>query len=366
MNAGVDRLTLVELQAALRSGAGPAEAVSASCRSGVLAGVAHQTRLGRSLGDIAADADTGDATADFLVRCLALTERTGGGAAEAVEHALTAIRDQLDLARLIDVRTAQARGTAVILTAIPVASWFLLVALDRTTLAFYGTPAGAMTGGLAACLALLSFRWMRRLVGRTAAAASAADPLRAPSAPVGWRRGLRRGIPAGLVTAVVLGPLPGAAAAGFVTLAVARPRRAPGGPVAGAAEAVALMAVALDTGLSPPAAFEQVAAVGPASAAPALRAAARRTAGGWHTDDALADSPLAPLGATIAAAQRWGAPAVPALRALAADLRADRRTAVEVAAERLQLALIFPTTLLTLPAFVLGVVPPLLWSTLRA
>jgi hypothetical protein len=71
------------------------------------------------------------------------------------------------------------------------------------------------------------------------------------------------------------------------------------------------------------------------------------------------------MGQTLAAAQRWGAPAAPALRDLATDLREQRRAAVEAAAERLQLVLIFPTTLLTLPAFILAVVPPLLWSTLH-
>jgi len=64
----------------------------------------------------------------------------------------------------------------------------------------------------------------------------------------------------------------------------------------------------------------------------------------------------------LAATERWGAPAEPALRRLAADLRADRRAAAEEAAERAQLALVFPTTLLTLPAFTVGAVPPMLWS----
>ena len=71
---------------------------------------------------------------------------------------------------------------------------------------------------------------------------------------------------------------------------------------------------------------------------------------------------LAPLGAVLAAGERWGAPAEPALRRLAAELRATRRAAAEESAERVQLALVFPTTLLTLPAFTVGVVPPLLWS----
>lgn len=376
MTAGVERLTLVELQAALRAGAGPAEAVSATCRGGVLDDVARQTRLGRSLCEVAGAVDTGDTAANFLVRCLALTERTGGGGAEAVEHALTAIRDEVDLARLLDVRTAQARGTAVILTAVPAVAWVFLVALDPGTVAFYATPLGAATGLTAVGLCLLAWRWMRRLIAAAAAAGDAADVLAPPGVEPAWRRGLLLGVPVGVLGGVVLGPLAGLAAAAAVTADRARRGRdtatadtpgdpGGGGTSGGAAETVALLAVALDAGMSPAAAFAEVAAVAPHAAAPMLRSAARRTTGGWSADESLADTPLAAVGATIAAAQRWGAPAVPALRALAADLRADRRAAVEVAAERLQLALIFPTTLLTLPAFVLGVVPPLLWSTLR-
>jgi len=95
-----------------------------------------------------------------------------------------------------------------------------------------------------------------------------------------------------------------------------------------------------------------------------LATAARRCANGWLPDDAFAGTSLQTLGETLAAAQRWGAPADVTLRRLTADLRAARRAAAEQAAERLQLALVFPTTLLTLPAFVLGIVPPLLWTTL--
>ncbi|MBA2316164.1 MAG: hypothetical protein H0V93_00005, partial [Euzebyales bacterium] len=64
----------------------------------------------------------------------------------------------------------------------------------------------------------------------------------------------------------------------------------------------------------------------------------------------------------LAATHRWGAPAAPALRHLAAELRADRRAAVAAAAERTQLHLIFPTTMLMLPAFALAVVTPLVWT----
>ena len=364
MTTALDRLTLLELQAALRAGAGPAEALSAAGAGGVLDGAAREARLGRPLAQIAETAATGDAAADFLLRSLALTERSGGGGADAIDHALEAIRDELEVQRLLTVRTTQARGTAVILAAVPAAAWLLLVLLDPRMLGFYGTPIGWVTGGLSVVLATTAWRWMRRMTAATATAAADADPLReAPSAPA-WRRGVAAGGIAGVLLGAASGPMPGLLGAVAVGFGAARRRsRPPGG--GGTAETVSLLAVALGAGMAPPAAFAEVATLAPAAAQPLLGSAARRLAGGWRCDEALAGTPLAPVGTTLAATQRWGAPAVPALRALADDLRADRRTAVEAAAERLQLTLIFPTTLLTLPAFVLGVVPPLLWVTVR-
>lgn len=368
MTATLTAATLVELQAALSAGAGAGEAVAATCTGGVLDGVARQARLGQPLSQLAAGVETGDPAADFLVRCLALTERTGGGGTEAVEHAVTAIREEAALERLLDVRTAQARGTAVILVCVPLVAWALLVALDPRALTFYATPVGAVTGVTAVGLAALAGRWMNRLTRATRAAGEAADPL-APSRPApAWRRGTVASAVVAIPVGIGLGPVVAVLAGAAVLFGVARPRTtaSPGnGRSGGAAETVSLVAVALDSGMAPATAFAEVAELAPPPAVELLRSAARRVAAGWRVDEALTDTPLETLGACVAAAHRWGAPAAPALRALAADLRADRRAAVELAAERLQLALIFPTTLLTLPAFVLGVVPPLLWSTVR-
>jgi hypothetical protein len=130
----------------------------------------------------------------------------------------------------------------------------------------------------------------------------------------------------------------------------------------GAAETVELLAVAVAAGLSTGAAVAALAALAPPAARPVLDAAARRLRGGWDAEEAFAGTGLCTLGGVLAACDRWGAPAAPALRHLAEELRADRRAAAEEAAERAELALVFPTTLLTLPAFALGVVPPLLWT----
>jgi Flp pilus assembly protein TadB len=360
----LDATTLVELQAALLGGASAAEALCAACGEGPLAGVARDVRLGRSLGEVVAAAQALEPGADLLVRALALAERTGAGAAEAVDHALDAIRAEADLARLLQVRTAQARGTAVILSAIPVATWLLLVAAGGGALGFYATPAGVFTAVAAVALGGSSWLWMRRLIAAAGDAADAADPLAPPPPPPRWSRAAAPAVCALALGGLALGPVAGVLAAVVVGAALARPRRRHATP-SHAADTIDLVAVALTTGLPVGAALDEVARIAPPAPRQALRAVTGRLAGGMRLADAFAGTPLEPLGAVLAAGQRWGAPAERGLRRLSEQLRADRQAAAEVAAERLQLTLVFPTTLLTLPAFVLGVVPPLLWTTLQ-
>jgi Flp pilus assembly protein TadB len=355
-----------ELQAALEAGAAASQALTAVAADGVLAPVARELRLGRSLGDAARTVRTGQPSADLLVRALAVAELTGAGAARATEQSLAAVRDEASLQRLIDVRTSQARGAAVILAALPPVAWLLFVAADRATLRFYATAAGALSGLLAVALAASAWWCMRRLVTKAAGVASTADPLAACAPPRNWARAAALGLGVLVVATLTVGP--GVAVVAAVAVAAVSLRRTAVAQTddqsGGAAEAVELVAVAVSAGLPTCAALAAVAPFAPPAARPALSAAARRVRSGWDVDVALDGTGLAALGATLGAAARWGAPAEPALRRLADDLRAQRRTAAEVAAEQLQLRLVFPTTLLTLPAFIVGVVPPLLWSTL--
>jgi Flp pilus assembly protein TadB len=363
---GAEQVMYTELQAALEAGAAPGQALTAVAADGVLAGVAKQLRLGRSLGDAARTVETGQPAADLLVRALAVAELTGAGAAGATQQSLAIVREDASLRRLIEVRTSQARGAAIILAALPPAAWLLFVAADRAALRFYLTAAGALSALLAIALGASAWWCMRRLVAKAAGVAMAADPLAATPPPRDWMRAAALGIPVLLVGGLTVGPTVAVAAAAVVA-AVSLRRTTPAqadGQGGGATEAVELVAVAVSAGLPTGAALAAVAPFAPLAARPALSAAARRVHSGWAIDAALDGTALAQLGATLGATARWGAPAEPALRRLADDLRAQRRTAAEVAAEQLQLRLVFPTTLLTLPAFIVGVVPPLLWSTL--
>jgi len=420
-------VVLVEVRAALAAGASPGAALAAAVDHDPHAGapavaLAQAVRLGTPLADLAPHVATGDAALDLLVRALAVAERTGGGGLAAVDQALAAAAEAAEADRRLSARTAQARGTAAVLTVLPLAAWGLLVVLDPGLLRFYATGPGAATGTLAVVLALAGRRWSSRIVARAGRAAADADPLTPRAAPPDRRRAATAAVPALVVVTLAAGPLPGVAAAVAAAAVALHPPRLPAhrsrppgahpaggarpsraarahrsrpagargrrpdgvpqpGPAAvasagagaggggagvaaggGAAEAVELLAVALAAGLTAAAAAAVVAGLGPPAARPALSLAAHRLRGGWDATDALAGGGLAAAGRVLAAADRWGAPAAPALRHLAADLRSRRRAAAEEAAERAQLALVFPTTLLTLPAFTVGAVPPMLWS----
>jgi Flp pilus assembly protein TadB len=314
-------LLLVELRAALAAGAAPASALSESAarHPGLLPLVDHAARrlaLGASIASVVASLPDAADQAAPLLRALALAERAGEGALAAVEQAETALRDDAELARRLRVRTAQARGSLRVLHAVPVAAVGLLALVEPASLGYYRQPYGRVTAAAAVLLALLARGWAGRIVDAVPRAARDADPLGAP-------------------------------------------------PGDGAAETAELVAIGLSAGLSVEQALATLAELGPPAARSCLDTARRRLVAGWPVDEAFASGPLEPLGQALAAARRWGAPAEPSLLALAASLRSDRRAAAEEAAERAELRLVFPTTLLTLPSFLLAVVPPLVWTGLR-
>jgi Flp pilus assembly protein TadB len=362
-SAGLAPAVLVEVRAALEAGATPAAALAVA-RDGALAAVARELRLGRGLGELAVTVDTGDPRADLLIRGLAVAERTGAGAAEAVEQVLRAAAEAAAVTRALEVRTTQARGTAVVLAFLPLVVWALMVALDPSTLTLYTTPLGVGSAVAAIALILLA-RWLcRRIIARVERTPERVDPLRGPEPPRDPVRAVALALPVAMVLGIGAGPLLGvlgalAAAAGGLRRRGTPPADLRGG---GTPETAELLAIALSAGLPPVGAVTEVAALGPPAARAGLGDAARRLGGGWALEEAFEGTHLEQVGAVLAATARWGAPAEPALRRLADEVRADRRAAGEAAAERTQLALLFPTTLLTLPAFVLGVVPPVLWT----
>ncbi|MCA1713467.1 MAG: type II secretion system F family protein, partial [Actinobacteria bacterium] len=142
-----------------------------------------------------------------------------------------------------------------------------------------------------------------------------------------------------------------------------RRRRPCAVPVArGVDEVPELLAAALSGGLSHGAALRLVADHVPAHA-PVLRRAALAMELGRS---ALLPAPLDRVGDVLAMSAAWGAPAAPALRRVAVQLRADELARVLEAAERLPALLTLPTALCLLPACLLLAGAPLLAEGLRA
>lgn len=311
---------LVELRSAIAAGAPPGMALEMACgrpSAGLpeLHDAARALALGVPLAQVARELPPETGPAGLLVRALAVAESSGAGAAEAVAQTEAAVAEERELQRLLQVRTAQARGSLRVLTLAPPGVVAFFVLLQPDALRFYATGAGRVTAAAAVGLTLVAHRWARRIVHAVPRAAAAADPL--------------------------------------------------GQAEGGGAEVAELLAVALRGGLPPVAAVRLVGDVGPPAGRTPLLAAERALSAGLPLEAAFAGTPLRTLGALLEAPLRWGARAEAVLRAYSAGLRADRRAALAEAAERAQLRLVFPTTLLTLPSFLLAVVPPLVWTGLQ-
>lgn len=140
----------------------------------------------------------------------------------------------------------------------------------------------------------------------------------------------------------------------------ARPNAAPGPvPVPVVLE---LVAAALSCGLSSTEALAAAVRAAGSSAAPDLGPVVEALRLGARPDVAWqrAGPSYAPLARTLLLSARTGAAAAPALRRAAADERTARAHRAHIAAQRLGVELVVPLGLLTLPAFVLLAVVPVL------
>lgn len=136
-------------------------------------------------------------------------------------------------------------------------------------------------------------------------------------------------------------------------------------------QTIELLRLALECGSSPSLAVLGVADVAPRPLQPALRSAADALRQGSPFNDVmrrlLVDAPeLRAMADVLLASNRLGLPVAQTLRGLAVEARASRRRDAEARARRLPVVLLFPVVCLTLPAFVLLAVAPLLLSGLGA
>lgn len=233
-------------------------------------------------------------------------------------------------------------------------------------------PSWAAVLAVAAALALWS--------PRAALTAGRVRALRAPpeppagadtSTPTPHRRRLLAGA-AGLAVGLLVGGLPGAAAATVV--AVLGERWLSGAVGDGGSDdrtamlrdlpgACDLLALCLSAGVPVGTALAAVGGEMPAPLGPQLSGVAAVLRLGAEPRQAWAEAPaeLAALGRVLVRAGESGATAAPGLRALAADARTGLRAAGEAAVRRAGVWVLAPLAACFLPAFVcLGVVPMVL------
>ncbi|HUG83967.1 MAG TPA: type II secretion system F family protein [Euzebya sp.] len=320
-----------------------------------------------------------------LVRAMAVAEVVGAPAGPAVQRVLDGVRDAVRLHDLIRIRSAQAVVSARFLIGLPLVAAAGMALLDPAARRFLTSPLGTAVAALAGVLIASAAMWIHRLLAGIAGAGSRADPLVAtgegrdpvPAVAVGT----------GVVAAIGAGPIVGLVAGVVLLLggpSVIRRLRRPRGrgtepghdateraarvspAVPGAlptVEAIELMALAMSAGVGLTEACRIVARLGSLEVRPALGDIAARLASGTPPAHAF-PAQLSELAHLIDLTHRWGAPTAEALRLLAGDIRCRAATAAEEAAERLTVQLVFPTTVLLVPAFGLLVVAPLVASSL--
>lgn len=101
-----------------------------------------------------------------LVTVLALGIDLGGALAPALDATSEALRARLEVGDEVRALTAQARASAVLLTALPVVAVTGLAMVDPSTVGFLvGSTFGRCCLGLGAALSVAGWWWMGRLTG---------------------------------------------------------------------------------------------------------------------------------------------------------------------------------------------------------
>lgn len=279
---------------------------------------------------------------------LALADRVGAPLLPVLDAADDAERHRRRVAREVATATAPARSVGLGLVAMPV---LVVPVLGRVLgidlLAFYRTPVGMITGGVAVALWAAGAAIVMAMVRH-------ADREPRPAGPT------PRVLGAALVATVAVSPW---AALPAALLARLTHRPAPPPPHPRLPVACDLVAAGLSAGLTAAGALREA-----ATESPELAVDLRRLA--WQVDlgrlGAAPPAALARLATTLTDGLQAGGPLVPALRALARELRAERGALARARAARLPARLTFPMSLCLLPATVVSIGAPIVATGLAA
>ncbi|MEX1163535.1 MAG: type II secretion system F family protein [Nitriliruptor sp.] len=302
---------------------------------------------------VAAGADPGDLThlgarAETAVR---VASEAGAPLLAAIDAAVAAEEDLRRSARAIEVASAQGRAVAAGLLIAPL---LLVPVMGRLfgvdLLAYHRTSLGVATGSLALLLLAVGAVLARRAVATVGR----------PERPASPRHRAIVAVLAGGSLAVLVHPIVGIVV-GIVLVKRARPSVPPADPCL--AEATELVATAVSGGGSSAAALRLA-----ADELPSLARPLRRLAFDLEHDHPSGPHPpgVGRLADVLTTAAAVGAPVGPALRRLAADVRADELARVLAASERLPVRLTFPTALCLLPGTLLLIGAPIVSAGLGA
>ena len=104
----------------------------------------------------------------LVVGALSLGHATGGDRARAAAVAASTLRERADLEAEVRVQAAQAKVSAAIVAATPIAFVSFAAVTDHRTARFLGSPAGLIVGAIALALDGSGAWWMMRLTRRVA------------------------------------------------------------------------------------------------------------------------------------------------------------------------------------------------------
>lgn len=388
--ADLSAADLLAVRAMLAAGADPATALAQSLAP-ALEPVRAALRAGLSLPELAASPSNEplDPAADALVRALATAQVVGASAGAGMDGVLHGVGAAARLQSMITLHSTQAVMSAKFLVGLPLVAATGLAILDGNVRSFLISPIGLVAVAVAVGLIATAAVWIRRLIKAVTLAGGTVDPLWArPGAKP--RAVMVVTIAVGIVATMTSGPLVGLSAAVVLRLigaplhrrfAAGDGERAGGGPdhtpdrpeefgglisrteTLPTVQAIELLAVALSGGVGLLEAVRVTATLAPPEVRPVLRHIAAGLRAGLQPAEAFPDQ-LTEVAGLIDISYRWGAPIAQSLRMLAADLRDRAAIAAEEAAERLAVRLVFPTTLLLVPAFGLLVVTPMMASIL--
>ena len=129
-------------------------------------GLRHSLERGRSMADACGPAGSAGTHLRLALVVIATAARLGGSPAAAIDRTAGTLRQRAVDADERNVHAAQARLSAHVLTAVPLAMLFLLLVTDHDVRATATSTLGATSIAVGLSLNAIGSAWMRRIIAR--------------------------------------------------------------------------------------------------------------------------------------------------------------------------------------------------------